>query len=46
MMAWQEQDTVSGAGGYGGYGGDFDDGNAETIVPELSTLETPGVRVN
>lgn len=37
MVARQEQDTISGAGGYSG---DFNDGNAETIIPELPTLET------
>ena len=37
MMARQEQETKEGAGGNGG---DLDDGNAETIVPELPTLET------
>ena len=37
MMARREQDTKEGAGGNGG---DLDDGNAETIIPDLPTLET------
>lgn len=35
MSARQEQDTISGADGNGG---DLDDGNAETIIPDLPTL--------
>ena len=37
MMARQERDNSEGAEGYVG---DLDDGNAETIVPELPTLGT------
>lgn len=37
LMARQEQDTVRGAVGYGE---GLDDGNAETIIPDLPTLGT------
>ena len=37
LMARQEQDNVHVAGGYGE---GFDDGNAETIIPDVPSLRT------